>query len=325
MTLDGPDLDLVAALQHAPRAGVRLLAEVLDSSPSTISRRLNRLTQSRLLRVSGGLNWYALTDVQPQHLWITTRPGTAVRVARDLAALPETQFAALTAGRSDVYCFVQPTSRGANADLITERIGGIPGIVASHTEIVLRAPATSSAWALDRLTPAQRDRLRADNPAPSPIATARLTPEERQVAAELRGDCRLGATEIARRLHLSQSTVHRLIESLLDNGIVVPKVDVEPATLGLPLEVVIRLAVKLNHLTGLADTLASRSSARFVSTVAGTSSLIYYGTFRDEAGLSGFLTEDLGTLDGIQSLETAIVLRVLKRDWLPRHGRPLAE
>ncbi|MEV0702726.1 Lrp/AsnC family transcriptional regulator [Saccharopolyspora sp. NPDC050389] len=321
--LDAADLDLVAALQRAPRAGVRLLADVLDMAASTVSRRLTRLVEARLLKVISQLNW-SVQPAHPQHLWISAQPGAAGQVAREVAALPETQFAAITSGRSDVYCILQPAARAANADLITERVGGIPGVASSHTEIALRSYASAATWQLDRLTPEQETRLRAENPAVRQEVRAELGEDERRVARALQEDGRASAADIARRLDLSQSTAYRIAQSLLERGIVIPRVEIEPALLGFPLEAVISLTTELRSITGIAAELGRHPTARFVSTVAGTASMIYHGAFRDEDDLAGLLTGDLAALEGIKSVEVAVVLRVLTRYWLPREGVRLA-
>ncbi|MER7015483.1 Lrp/AsnC family transcriptional regulator [Saccharopolyspora sp. NPDC000359] len=319
-TLDDADLDLVAALQRAPRAGVRLLAEVLDMSASTVSRRLARLVDERLLKVIGQVNWSVFSDAHPQHLWISAQPGTAGQVARDLAALPETQFAAVTSGRSDVYGILQPSAR-ADADcLITERVGGIPGVVATHTEIALRSYASAATWLLDRLTAEQEERLRAENPAHRDTGATGFSADERRVARALQHDGRASAADIARRLELSQSTAYRTVQSLLERGAIVPRVEIEPAVLGFPVEAVISLTTELRSITSTAEALGRHPSARFVSTVAGSASMIYNGAFRDEDDLADLLTGDLAAMDGIKAVEVAVMLRVLTRYWLPREG-----
>lgn len=324
-SLDAADLDLVAALQRSPRAGVRLLADVLEMSTSTVSRRLARLVDERLLKVIGQVDWSVFSDAHPQHVWISARPGTAGQVARDLAALPETQFAAITSGRSDVYGILQPGARADGADLITERVGGIPGVVATHTEIALRSYASAATWLLDRLTPEQEARLRRENPAQRETSsTTGLSADERRVARALQQDGRASAADVARRLELSQSTAYRVIQALLERGAVVPRVEIEPAVLGFPLEAVISVTAELRSITGIAAALGRHRSARFVSTVAGTASMICNGAFRDEDELSDLLTGDLAAIEGIRAVEIAVMLRVLTRYWLPRDGVLLA-
>ncbi len=256
----------------------------------------------------------------PLHLWIATRPGAAGQVVHDVAALPETQFAAIISGRADVYCILQPAVRAAKADLIAERIGGIPGVTSSHTEIALRCYASAATWQLDRLTPDQETRLRERNPAVGGVIRTQLGEDERRVARALQEDGRASAADIARRLALSQSTAYRLAQSLLERGIVIPHVEIDPAVLGFPLEAVISLTTELRSINGIAAELGRLPTARWVSTVAGTSSMIYHGAFRDEDDLAELLTRDLAALDGIKTVEVAIVLRVLTRYGLPRAG-----
>ncbi|WP_154693884.1 Lrp/AsnC family transcriptional regulator, partial [Streptomyces afghaniensis] len=153
--LDDDDLDLVAALQRAPRAPLSLLAQALGVSASTVGRRLARLESNRLLRVIGQVDLSVTGEGTPWHVWVAA-PGRAVDVARRLVELPEAAHVAVTAGQADVYCVVQPARRAETRDLLTRRIATLPGVRSTRTELVLRADTKSDAWRLPRLTQDQR-------------------------------------------------------------------------------------------------------------------------------------------------------------------------
>ncbi|MFD5028244.1 Lrp/AsnC family transcriptional regulator [Streptomyces sp. NPDC058373] len=321
VTLAGADLDLVAALQHAPRAGVRQLAEVLQTSPSTVSRRLGRLREAGTARVIGQVNSALVADVTPDHVWLKTAPGRTREAAEAVARLPETQFAALVSGSSDVYAIVQAPRRADSADLLAQRIGGIPGVVASRTETVLGSYATAANWRLPRLTQPQRDRLCEDSlPSSPPTEGVTITEDERAVVELLHDDGRTNAGDISRTLGLSQSTAYRLLHSVLDRGLVLPRVEIEPALVGYPVEPVIALTTDLSAIVPTATALGRHRAARYVSTVAGVSSLIFHGAFEDEAALSTFITQDLARLDGVRGIDICLALDVLTRYWLPRRA-----
>ncbi|WP_449488489.1 AsnC family transcriptional regulator [Streptomyces purpurascens] len=72
--LDDDDLDLVAALQRAPRAPLSLLAQALGVSASTVGRRLARLESHRLLRVIGQVDLSVSGEGTPWHVWVTAAP-----------------------------------------------------------------------------------------------------------------------------------------------------------------------------------------------------------------------------------------------------------
>ncbi|NKE55480.1 Lrp/AsnC family transcriptional regulator [Lentzea sp. PSKA42] len=241
-----------------------------------------------------------------------------------MSVLPEAEFVAITSGQADVYGVLQPAARDQTAELITERVGGIPGIVSTRADIALRSYASAATWRLGRLTPEQEARLRAESPAVQGVAGVRLGDDELRVARMMQQDGRASAADIARRLELSQSTAYRITQYLLEHGIVTPRVEIEPAVLGFPLEAVISLTTELRSITGIATELGRHPTARFVSTVAGTPSAIYYGAFRDEEHLANLLTGDLASFDGIKAVHISAVLRVLTRSWLPRDGVRLA-
>ncbi|MFI7120403.1 Lrp/AsnC family transcriptional regulator [Amycolatopsis sp. NPDC049868] len=319
--LTEPDLDLIAALQIAPRASVATLAEALDVSASTVGRRLVRLEEQRILRVIGQVEWTARARGNPRHVWVTTEPGASGSAAKALARFPEVQLAAETAGRSDVYLAVHVPDRAGARDLLAERIPGVPGVAGTHSELVLRALTRADSWRLHRLSEDQQKILSREQvvpTAPDGFTADEVGPDERRLIRLLSGNGRITAAEAGRSLDLSQSTAYRLIQSTLRRGIVRPRVEVEPAQLGYELEAVIALTITPGAIQAVAEELARHPSARYVSIVAGTASVIHQGVFRNEDEMADFLTRDLAPLPGITASQVSVVLRMLRRYWLYR-------
>lgn len=328
--MDGLDLDLVAALQYAPRAPSSALAEVLDSSPSTVGRRLQRLQSSGQLRVVGQLDWSLVSDAHPRHVWLHAESGRAVEVARRLARMPEVQLVALSSGRADIYCVVHPPQRSRATELLTTDIPSVEGVRATQSDLVLRPVTRADAWTLDRLAPERLEALRPyrthvperDGGA---VASGPLTGDEIEVAGILHADARTGSGDVARELGVSQSTAYRLVQSLLERGVVRPRVEVEPERLGMHLEVILSLTVRPGAIAHVAEKLASHPSARYVSVVAGEVSLIHHGAFRDETDLGRFITEDLAALPGVADVRSSVLLEVMRRYWIDRADGLLGE
>jgi len=326
-TLDALDLDLVAALQSSPRAPLNVLAEALDSSASTVGRRLTRLVDTGVLRVVGQVDWALLSDTHPYHVWINTEPGSARSVAQALTALPEAQFVATTAGPADIHLTVHSRARSDTAQLLTGTVAGIGGVVSTHSELVLRAVTKADQWRLDRLTPErttflQRDAVTAGDVHPG-LDVSSLTVQERAVTRLLNRDGRTPAIEVARVLDMSRSTAHRVVQGLLRRGVVQPRVEVEPALLGFPLEVAVQLAVRPGETTAVAQWCADHPSARYVSVVAGSWSVVHQGVFRGEDELAEFLERDLAELPGLTGWGVSVVLEVLQRYFIRRDGNHL--
>ncbi|MEJ5867576.1 Lrp/AsnC ligand binding domain-containing protein [Pseudokineococcus sp. 5B2Z-1] len=315
--LEEADLDLVAALQVSPRASLAVLGDVLHASPTTVGRRIARLQARGLLRVVGQVDWSLISSSHPHHVWVTTAPGAARDVGERLARLPEAQFAALTTGRSDVHLTVQARSRREAGHLLTETVPRTAGVVATHSELVLRARSKADEWRLPRLGADQVAALRAEVvDADGPLRA--LGPLERSAVRLLHVDARLSTAEVSRALSVSRSTAHRTVTGLLRRGAVRPRVEVEPSALGFALEVIVALQVRPGSTAAVTDALARHRSARYVSVVAGSSSVIHQGVFRHEEDLASFLEEELSELPGIGDVVVSVVVDVLQRYWTPR-------
>lgn len=326
VVLDELDLELVAALQEAPRAPISALAEAVDSSPSTVGRRLQRLHAERVLRVIGQLDWTLISDTHPRHVWITTAPGHLQDVARRLAELPEAQYVAMATGRADVYCTVTPLRREVVKDLLTSRIPSVPGVVATQSDLVVRPFGRAEAWRVQRLTDDQRAVLaqhRVEGRESTPSQA--FSEQEREALRLLHADARLTSSELARTLGVSQSTAHRLITDLLERQVVRPRVEVEPALLGFPLEVALSLSTEPGATDAVGEALSRHPSARYVSMVAGKATVNHQGVFRSEEHLADFLSGELAELPGIRSVEVSVMLDVLRRYWIARSGHRLGE
>lgn len=325
--LTEPDLDLIAALQVAPRASVAVLGEALGVSASTVGRRLIRLEEQRILRVIGQVEWAARARGNPRHIWVTTEPGASASAAKALARFPEVQLAAETEGRSDVYLSVHVSDRSQARELLAERNPGVTGVAGTHSELVLRALARADSWRLRRLSGDQHEILSREQVTPTSsegFDADKMGPDERRLIWLLAGNGRITAAEAGRILNLSQSTAYRLIQSALRRGIIRPRVDVEPAQLGYDVEAVIALTITPGAVQTVAGELARHPSARYVSIVAGTASVIHQGVFRNEDEIADFLTRDLAPLPGITALQVSVVLRMLRRYWLHREDGKFA-
>lgn len=315
--LDDTDLDLIAGLQLSPRAGHRALAEALGISVPTVSRRLARLGREGVLGFTVQVPWWVRSETHPQHVWVTTEAGAAPRVAAAVSEMDGAQYVAVTAGQSDVYCVLEAARRDEMAHLLTQDLPAVDGVVSTHAELGLSRFATAAEWRLHRLDPAAELRLSTNLVVEgSPAPAMSLRPEEHTAVRMLQADGRASAADVARGLGVSASTAYRIISSLLERGIAVPRVEVEPILLGYPLEVVIALIAEPGTMTALATTLAREPSARYVVTVAGHSSVLYHGVFPHERGLADFLANDVATLPGVSGLEVSVILDVVNRYWV---------
>lgn len=143
---------------------------------------------------------------------------------------------------------------------------------------------------------------------------------DRQIIDELRRDGRLANTEIARRLGVSEATVRTRIQRLISENIIQIAAFVNLDRLGYQTTVVIGIHCDPGRVLEVADALMSMTEVRTVSHVTGSYDLLISAFFPSQADLFEFLTRRLGTIAGIQRIETFHVLKVFERDFDTMRG-----
>ncbi|NSC19934.1 Lrp/AsnC family transcriptional regulator [Streptomyces albus subsp. chlorinus] len=312
--LDDADLDLIAALQHAPRAPFDLLARVLGSSARTVGRRYSRLLNDGLLRVICEVDWSLLAEGPPVHMWIGTKPGRTRDVAARLADRADTTHVGITSGRADVYAVLHGMTRASTSRALVDEIPGIPGVRGTRTHWSLRRLASSAAWRLPRLTADQKAALTAHT-VPEESNGPHLGPLEREVAAVLRDNARAPYSDLARALDVSESRARRTATAMFDSGLLRPRVEIEPRHLGYQVEAVLEISCPPSATTRLSTAIAAHPATRFLALIGASSTFVCDGVFRDEQDLADFISGGSAACEDVTAVECTLQLEVLKRYW----------
>jgi DNA-binding Lrp family transcriptional regulator len=111
----------------------------------------------------------------------------------------------------------------------------------------------------------------------------------------------------------SESAVRRRVEALRATGALFFDLDVPAAVLGYGAEARLWMSVAPGMLAAVGEAVARHPEVTFVAATTGTTNLMAAAVCRTTADLYRYLTERLGALEGIREVETAPVLRVVKR------------
>ncbi len=154
----------------------------------------------------------------------------------------------------------------------------------------------------------------ADGQPAGPVrARPRLVDElDRKIIKMLQTDGRLSNTEIARVLEITETTVRKRIARLLDERLISIVAVPTPEAAGMNLSAIIGVSVELTAIHKVADAIRSYQEVRYVGMSAGRYDLMIEAFFTDQEHLLEFVTDKLGSLSGITSLETSIILKVVK-------------
>ena len=310
--LDAIDRQIVHILAIEPRASFRTIAAVTGISDQTAARRYRRLAESAGLRVLavpdgsrlGWTEWF---------LRLQTTPGGADSIAEALARRPDTRWVHLASGGTEIICTLVARSEAQRDALLLRGLPGSRRVVQISAHSILHDFAPGP-WreATRALSPAQLemlpDRASSDLSAPSSLA-----PEDEPLLEQLARDGRASNAALAAAIHWHESTVRRRIEELCRSGLLFFEVDVDNRVLGLNVHALLWLSVEPARLKETGSALATHPEIPFAAATTGPTNLVASAVFRDTRHLYEYLTGELAALPGVTSVQTAPIIRTLKR------------
>jgi len=313
--LDELDRGLVHALEIDGRAPFGRVAEVLGVSDQTVARRYRRLRTAGVLRVVGSVDFLRL-GYTSWAIRMRCAPDAAGPIAAALARRPETSWVHLLSGGTEIACGVLTRTADERDTLLLQRLPrtGRVSLVTAHSMLHLFVGGRVS-WpgATTTLTDEQVERLRPD-PLPAPDGEPVILDDgDRALLAALSVDGRTGHAELAGVTGWSESTVRRRMDRLLGSGALFYDVDIPPAALGYQVEARLWMSVRPAELASVGRALRGHVEISFAAATTGPTNLMAGIVCRDDQALYRYLTERIGALQGVERMETAPVIRTVKR------------
>ena len=311
-TLDAIDRQIIHTLTIEPRASFRTIAEVTGISDQTAARRYRRLAESAGLRVLGvpdgsRLGW---TD---WFLRLQTIPGGADSIAEALARRPDTQWVRLASGGTEVICTLTERSPEQRDALFLHGLPGSRRVVQISAHSILH-DFTPGPWgeATRALSPAQLEKL-ASRARQDPPVSGSLLAEDEPLLKELARDGRASNAALAAAIHWHESTVRRRIDELCRAGLLYFEVDIDNRVFGMNTHAMLWLSVEPARLGEVGSAMAAHPEIPFVAATTGPANLLASAVVRDTQHLYEYLTGELAALPGVSSVQTAPIIRTLKR------------
>ncbi|MEV4125759.1 Lrp/AsnC family transcriptional regulator [Nocardia sp. NPDC049707] len=305
---DDLDRGLAHALQIDGRAPFSRIAEVLGTSENTVARRYRRLRSAGVLRVVGAVDGTRL-GYTTWVLRMRCTPDAARTIGEALARRTDTYWVHILSGGTEISC----ATRAATPEVLVEKLPRANRILAVSGHWLLHGFVNPQGWGgLAWLTPHQADRLRPNPPEPDRESLV-LGEADHALLTALSTDGRAGYAELAAHTGWSESTVRRRMEHLRRTGTLEFQVDVVPEALGYRALARLWLSVRPSALTSVGQILAGHPEVQFAAVTTGPTNMLAAIACRDSRDLYRYLTDRIGPLDAIGHLETAPVIRTLKR------------
>ncbi|TCO52378.1 Lrp/AsnC family transcriptional regulator [Actinocrispum wychmicini] len=311
MTLDELDRALLHALHLDGRVPFNHVATVVGASPQTVARRYRRLRADGVLRVVGMTDPRRLGQVQ-WFVRLRCTPDAVLKVAGALARRADTSWVQLMSGGTEIFCI----TRGADApdSLLLQELPKTPRVVSVSAHCLLRSFVGGPVGWHGRATALTEEQI------------AQLTLEDKEPSGEpvdLAGDDRLLAllqqdgraafADLAEALGTGEASVRRRVGQLRRAGVLYFDIDLDPTMLGMKAQAVLWMSVRPAQLRTVAEILARHPEVALVAATTGATNLLAKVLCRDVDSLYTYLADSVGGIDAVGHVETAPVIRTLKR------------
>lgn len=328
VALDPLDEQVIRALQISPRAPFRRIAETLGVSEQTVARRYRAMHRGGILRIVAVVDPVALGE-SGWVVRIQTRPEATLDLGRALAQRSDVGWVSVSAGGSELMCALRSHSQQARERLLVDRLPRNAAVLDVAASVVLRRFVGGSAtdWAGIRSVLSRRqERQLAGTPATGPSGPRPTLDASDYAMLDLLGaDGRTPIGALARAAGVSEGRAARRLTTLLETGVVYLDLDLAAYAIGYPTTAYLWLTVPPARLDATCRTLATHLQSTFVAAISGRANVLTSVTCRSLDDLYDYVTQDVGAIEGVQSVEISPVLRKLKQAGTLVDGERLAE
>jgi DNA-binding Lrp family transcriptional regulator len=314
--MDELDKRVVRALQLSPRAAFSEVGEVLGVSEQTVARRFRRLRRAGLVRVTTGIAPAAL-GLTSWIVRVRCRPEGTAAVAEALARRDDVSWVTIHSAGWEVVFNLRAHSDADAEELLVRLLPKTAPVLDVSTAAILHSfvggdPADWQGWR-DTLTRQQTERLRPPARTTPPPTPTTLRADDHALLNLLTRDGRASCATLARATGSTAGRVRRRIEQLTGSGAIYFDIDIATAATGQHTSATVWLTVTPRHLDAVGRAVAAHDDVPFAAALTGPSNLIATLTAPGLERAYGFVTDTLGSLEGITGYELAPLLRRVKQ------------
>jgi DNA-binding Lrp family transcriptional regulator/predicted transcriptional regulator len=183
-TLDNLDRQVIALLQRDGRTSNVEIARELGVAEGTVRKRLERLIESGIIRVTAVANPGVLSNATPVFVGVEVDLQRLEQVATALAGMPEVLRVAIVAGEYDIIIEAVLPAMDRLLPFLRDRVGAIPGVKHTATFQVLELAKWSSDWSIPEEVGAPKSAPRPARSEPSGAAMPTAPRQQETLHAE---------------------------------------------------------------------------------------------------------------------------------------------
>jgi DNA-binding Lrp family transcriptional regulator len=311
------DLQLIDALQVAPRAPWEAIGHAVGISAVTAAKRWAKISESGLAWVTAAPGM-ALRNAQClAYVEITCHPQDRPKVAETIARHSLALTVELTTGSADILVTVAAADLQTMSHYLLEHLDQVENVLSSRARIATRLYSEGSSWRLRVLPPTVtapleqvRSRQLSDDGSDGPV---QLSASVKAMLTHLALDGRASYAELAERAGTSPTTARRHISRLLGSGVVIPRTDVSAYAVNWPVQVYLWASSPADSLTETARLLSRFRQARLTATVTAGPSLALCSWLQTVEEVHRLELAISAKLPHLKVVDRLVVLRTVKR------------
>jgi len=294
---------LVKELEIDARQSHLELAAKLETSPTTVRRRLQRLLDEGIITIIAMTDPIAFGFQTRAHIGLNVRPGKVDAVVEYLKSYRSVRVIRILTGRYDVFLSVIFRSSQEMLTFANQELGRIPDLVDYETMLILQRAKGSWTYLNDStgmVTEAIPQSL--DESSLKLIAELELHPRE-------------SITNLGHKLGMNRKSVSRRLQALLNENIVRVVSITNPSAFGFGVHAAILVKVYPGKITDVVEALVADTRIHLVTIITGNFDLFLAAAFQDAGQMADFLRNDLGNIDGVMTHETMLQVALPKRSF----------
>ncbi|WP_427004209.1 Lrp/AsnC family transcriptional regulator [Pseudarthrobacter sp. H2] len=318
MELSEDDLDLINALQIAPRISWSDAAGILGVHATTLAARWERL------RASGAAWTTAHLMGDPKQMCLALVDVDCEMRLRDevtaaLAAIPEVVTVEEAASNRDLMLTVITPTLARFSEIVVPRFKEIPGLLKYRTSLCTRLHSGGYAWRLNVLDKAQQSAFKAlagpeaSGSAPPSTPGAPLPQSHLDLVPFLAQDGRATAADIARGLNRNPATVQRQLNRVLSSQMLSFRCEIAQKYSGYPVTCQWFANVPPGQHEAAAAELRSFRNIRLSASTTGRTNFVILMWLHSLADVMNAELALQQRIPGIELVESVVVLSAAKR------------
>ncbi len=301
--LDEFDLELIRELELDARKSFLQLAAALDTSTTTVRRRLGRLLDEGLISFVTIANPGALGYLARVEIGVTVVPGKTKSVADKLSSHTSIQHLLATTGSHDIMGTLVIRNFEDLLSFIERDLSKISGITGINTNMHLREVKNDWPYLGSSVQESTCE-----------INFRDLDPLDISLIGELEKDPRRTISAIAKDLGANRGVLGRRLQMLLDDRIIKIISIPDLLALGYRIWAIISVQVEAGSIESVADQLKRYPNVTHVVLVTGNFQIKVSAVFQTRAHMYDFLGDELGSIRGVIGHDTALHLKTYKRN-----------